>query len=27
LLPQMPDPIVIQQIAAKVALIGAVNAT
>jgi hypothetical protein len=27
LLPQTPDPIVIQQIAAKVALIGAVNAT
>jgi hypothetical protein len=27
LLPQMPDPIVIQQIAAKVALIGAVNAS
>jgi putative transposase len=26
-LPQTPDPIVIQQIAAKVALIGAVNAT
>ncbi|MBM4461643.1 MAG: hypothetical protein FJ011_28445 [Chloroflexi bacterium] len=27
LLPQKPDPIVIQQIAAQVALIGAVNAT
>jgi putative transposase len=27
LLPQTPDPIVIQQIAAKIALIGAVNAS